>query len=92
MAILTLSDQLTAVELIKRGGFTEDQRTIIEVMSTVNEMLYDAPVEQANDGTKHTGVIRTALPHGQHRTYNEGIKTGASQTKTFVDFTCHLAS
>lgn len=92
MAILTLSDQLTAVELIKRGGFTEDQRTIIEVMSTVNEMLYDAPVEQANDGTKHTGVVRTALPHGQHRTYNEGVKAAASQTKTFVDVTCELSS
>lgn len=90
--MLTLTDQLTAVELIKRGGFTDDQRSIIEVMSTINELLYDAPVVEANDGTVHTQTVRTALPHGTHRAYNQGVTTDASQTKVIHDVICELAA
>ena len=92
MAILSLSDRLTAVELIKRGGFTDDQRAIIEVMSTTNELLHDAPVIQANEGTTHTHVVRNSLPHGQHRAYNQGVKTTASATKTVHDVIAELGA
>ena len=92
MAVLTLSDRLTAAELVKRGGFTDDQRAIVEVMSTTNELLYDAPVVQANEGTTHTHVVRTSLPHGQHRAYNQGVKTAASATKTVHDVIAELGA
>ena len=90
MAILTMSDRLTAVELIKRGGVNPDQRRIIEVLSTVNEMLYDAAIDEANDGTIDTHTVRTKNPSGTHVVYNQGVQPNASQTKVIHDVTCNL--
>lgn len=90
MAILTSSDRLTAVELIKRGGVNNDQRRIIEELSTINEMLLDATIAEANDGTVNTQLVRTANPHGTHVVYNQGVMASASQTKTVHDVICML--
>ena len=90
MPTLNSSDRLTAVELIKRGGVNADQRRIIEELSTINEMLLDAAVAEANDGTINTQLVRTANPHGTHVVYNQGVAPSASQTKTIHDVICML--
>ena len=93
MSALTLSssDRLTAAELVKRDGINDDQRRIIEQLAVTNEMLLDAPIVEANDRTVNTQVIRTALPKGTHRIYNQGVGTGASQTDTIHDVVAQLA-
>lgn len=90
MPTLNSSDRLTAVEMVKRGGFNADQRRIIEELSTINEMLLDAAVDEANDGTVNTQLVRTTNPHGTHVVYNQGVAPGASQTKTIHDVICML--
>ena len=85
MAVLTMTDQLTSLEVAKRSGFSEDSRKIIEQLNVYNELLVDAPIVEANEGTVDTHLIRTAIPHGEHRGYNQGVGKAASQTKTVKD-------
>lgn len=93
VTVLSSSDRLTAAEIVKRGanGISADQRRIVELLAITNEMLLDAPVVQANDGTVNTSVVRTALPHGTKRVYNQGVGVGASQTDTIHDVCAQVA-
>ncbi|MCQ2397949.1 MAG: hypothetical protein MJ052_01430 [Sphaerochaetaceae bacterium] len=90
--VLSSTDRLTAIEYAKRNSFNDDQRRIIEEIQVTNEMLLDAPVEEANGLIAHTMLKRTVNPRGQHRNINEGIKTAASQTKTVTDVICQVAA
>ena len=85
MAVLSLTDQLTSLEIAKRSGFDPDSRRIIEELAEHDELLLDAPFIEANEGTTHSTLVRTALPHGEHRGYNEGVGKAASQTETKKD-------
>ena len=86
MAVLSLTDQLTSLEVAKRtGGISDDSRRIIEELTEYNELLLDAPLVEANEGTTHSTLVRTAIPHGQHRGYNQGVGKASSQTKTIKD-------
>ena len=85
MAVLSMTDQLTSIEVAKRSGMSEDSRKIIEQLNVYNELLLDAPLVEANEGTVDTHLIRTAIPHGEHRGYNQGVGKAASQTKTIKD-------
>lgn len=86
MAVLSLTDQLTSLEVAKRtGGISEDSRRIIEELVQYNELLLDAPLMEANEGTVHSTLVRTAIPHGEHRGYNQGVGMASSQTKTIKD-------
>ena len=91
--VLSSSDRLTAAEIIKRSAnnISADQRRIVELLSVTNEMLLDAPMQQAHDGTVNTTVVRTALPHGTKRVYNQGVGVGASQTDTIHDVCAQVA-
>lgn len=88
---LNLTDKLTALERLNRDQQNQDARRIIESLAATNEILLDAPSMEANDRTVNTSVIRTALPHGTHRVYNQGVKTAASQTRVNHDVVCQLA-
>ncbi|MCR5284873.1 MAG: hypothetical protein K6D95_04690 [Treponema sp.] len=85
MAVLSITDQLTSLEVAKRSGMSPDSRRIIEELTAYNELLMDAPIVEANEGTVDTHLVRTAIPHGQHRGYNEGVGQASSQTKTIKD-------
>lgn len=86
MAVLSITDQLTSLEVAKRtGGISEDSRRIIEELTEYNELLLDAPLVEANEGTTHSTLVRTAIPHGQHRGYNQGVGKASSQTETIKD-------
>lgn len=91
--VLSSSDRLTAAEIIKRSAnnISADQRRIVELLSVTNEMLLDAPMQMANDGTVNTSVVRSALPHGTKRVYNQGVGVGASQTDTIHDVCAQVA-
>lgn len=91
MAVLNSSDQLTALELIKRNGYSADQRRIIEAMSVTNQILMDMPVFEANDGAVHTHLVRKALPAGQRRALNQGVAAIATQTDTKKDIITEIA-
>ena len=85
MATLTMTEQLTSLEIAKRSGFDPDSRRIVEELSEYDELLLDAPFIEANEGTVHSTLVRTALPHGEHRGYNQGVGKAASQTATKKD-------
>ena len=86
MAVMSLTDQLTSLEVAKRTqGISEDSRRIIEELVQYNELLLDAPLVEANEGTVHSTLVRTAIPHGEHRGYNQGVGKSSSQTKTIKD-------
>lgn len=85
MAVLNATDKLTAIEAVKRNGDNPDQRRIVEALAVTNQLLFDLPVFEANGVTVHTHLVRTKLPEGQHRTYNQGVESSSSQTKTVHD-------
>lgn len=85
MAVLSITDQLTSIEVAKRSGFSPDSRRVIEELNAFNELLIDAPIVEANEGTVDSHLVRTAIPHGQLRGYNQGVGKGSSQTKTIKD-------
>ena len=86
MAVMSLTDQLTSLEVAKRTqGISEDSRRIIEELVQYNELLIDAPLVEANEGTVHSTLVRTAIPHGEHRGYNQGVGKASSQIKTIKD-------
>ncbi len=85
MATLTSTDQLTMLEVAKRQGTKEIQKCV-EALSETNEMLIDAPILEANEGTLQNTVVRTVQPGGTKRLYNEGIAAHASQTKVIQDY------
>lgn len=91
MAVIDAYSQLTAIEQVKRSG-NEDQRRIIEELAKVNEILLDAPMDEANDRVVNTGLVRTYVPHATHRSYNEGVGQVATQTKTVHDYMCEIAA
>jgi hypothetical protein len=75
---------MTALEVVKRAN-SPDAYLIIEALLQTNELLRDMPAIQANDGAIHTTLRRVTQPGGQHRMYNQGVSTRASQTKTIQD-------
>ena len=86
MAVLSLTDRMTSLEVAKRTqGINPDCRMIIEELVQHNELLWDAPLKEANEGTVHSTLVRTVLPHGEHRGYNQGVGKASSQTKTIKD-------
>lgn len=91
MATINSSDQLTALELVKRNGASADARRIIETLSITNQLLWDMPVMEANDGVVHTHLVRTAIPKGQRRKLNQGVKSVATQTDTVKDIITEVA-
>jgi hypothetical protein len=85
MASLSSIDKLTAIEIAKRQGLKETVK-IVEALAVNNELILDAPVQEANDGTMNKVPVRTVQPTGQRRAYNEGIQSHASQVNLAEDF------
>ncbi len=81
---------MTALEAVKRNGATADQRRIIEALAVTNEILLDMPVFEANDTTAMNHLVRTSIPKGQHRGYNQGVKPEISHTKMTRDISVQV--
>jgi hypothetical protein len=84
MAILNMSDQMTALEIVKRAN-APDPYHIIELMRLTNEMLIDVPAYEANNGTINVTLQRNIKPLGEHRIYNAGVGRAATQTTLIHD-------
>lgn len=80
MAVQTLRNQLTLVELAKRTG-DGNLLEIAEVLEETNEMLEDAIWLEANMGDHHLITVRTSLPAGSWRLLNKGVPPEASSTR-----------
>jgi len=89
MPTLNMTDQMTALELARRVNAPEPFK-IIELMRLKNEMLIDIPAYECNSGTIHKTTQRTIGPVGEHRIYNQGVGTYATQTKGIEDRTTML--
>ena len=85
MATLTQSDKLSVLEAVKRDGVSEDSRRIIEVMAETNEMLRDAVIVEANEGTTNKTVQRTGLVKGDHRKLYEGVTPSATKHNEIIE-------
>lgn len=85
MSSLSLIDTLTPIEVARRFG-GKDSIFMVEALSETNEMLLDAVIEQASDGTINRTTQRASLPSGTRRLYNQGIATEASTSKQIEDY------
>lgn len=85
MATLSQMDQLTPIEVAKRFG-SKDSITMVESLSETNEMLLDAVIEQASDGTVNKTSQRASLPVGTRRIYGEGVSSETSTSKQIEDY------
>jgi hypothetical protein len=79
-----MTDQMTALELVKRANAPEPYH-IIELMRLTNEMLVDVPAHEANNGTTNVTLQRNIKPMGEHRIYNQGVGSAATTTKIVHD-------
>jgi hypothetical protein len=79
-----MTDQLTALELVKRANNPEAFH-IIELLRMVNEMLIDVPAFPANNGTINVSLQRNIQPMGEHRIYNQGVGKAATVTTPVRD-------
>lgn len=84
MSTINAFDELTPLELAKRFG-GKNEIFIIESMSETNEMLLDAVIAEASDGTINKTVQRVSLPSGTRRIYGGVIGTEASHTRQIED-------
>jgi hypothetical protein len=91
MAVLNLSDQLTAIEIIRRANDPE-RFHIVELLRMTNQLLADVPAYQANNGAINVTTQRLVKEYGQHRIYNQGTGKVATQTKTVQDRIAILAA
>lgn len=75
---------MTALEIVRRANMPEPYK-IIELMGLTNEMLLDVPAYEANNATINVGLQRTIKKMGEHRIYNQGVGSVATQTKIIQD-------
>lgn len=73
------TNQLTLIDLAKRTDPSGMLADIVELLNAQNDMLDDIPWYEANETTSHLVTVRTSLPAGTYRSYNEGI-TGSKST------------
>jgi hypothetical protein len=91
MAVLNMTDQMTALELVRRAN-APDPFHIIELMRLTNEMLIDVPAYEANDATVNVALQRDIVPMGEHRIYNQGVGSVATQTTIVRDRIAMMAA
>ena len=84
MAVLNMTDTMTALEVAKRANAPEPFK-IIELLRLTNEMLIDVPAHEANSGVVNVTLQRNIGPVGEARIYNQGVGAAATQTKLVRD-------
>lgn len=77
------STQLTLIDIAKRTDPTGHLANIVELLSAKNAMLDDVPWYEANETTSHLVTVRTSLPAGTFRAYNEGVSPSKSTTAQY---------
>jgi len=88
--LLNMTDQMTALELVRRAQMPEPFK-IIELMGLTNEMLIDVPAYEANNATINVALQRSVKKMGTHRIYNQGVGSVATQTMRVEDRVAMMA-
>ena len=78
---LTLKDKIAQQE---NGKVT---KTIIELLSTSNEMIEDAVVRECNNGSTHKTTVRNGLPEVEFRKFYQGVKCSKGEYTQVTDST-----
>lgn len=89
MAVLA-TNQLTLVDIAKRSDPNGMVADIVEMLSAQNAMLDDIPWYEANEITSHLVTVRTSLPAGTFRAYNEGVSGSKSTTAQYRETLAQL--
>jgi len=88
--LLNMEDKMTSLELSRRSN-NPIPFNIIELLRLKNEMLIDMPAYKCNNGVINKALQRTVKAVGEHRTYNKGVGTVATQTTPIEDRIAMLA-
>lgn len=83
------ANSLTLVDVAKRLDPDGTVGDIAELLSQSNEILLDMPWKEGNLPTGHRITLRTALPTGTWRKFNEGVASTKSTTVQ-VDEACGM--
>jgi hypothetical protein len=75
-----MCDRLTSYEIARRTG-DPDTSVIVELLNMSNQMMLDLPNVPCNSGEIHRSTIRDTYPIAEVHGYNEGVGSGASQTR-----------
>lgn len=81
------SNYLTLADYTKQVANGTVVADIAEIMSQSSDLIKDAHVMEANDGTSHKSVIRHGLPKGTFRKLYQFVPTEKSTTEQVVDKT-----
>lgn len=81
------NNYLNLSDLMKQTVGDSVVTDIAEIMSQTADLLKDAHVKEANDGTKNISVIRHGLPEGTFRKIYGFVPTEKSETEQVVDTT-----
>ncbi len=68
---------LDVANLQDPDGTTSD---VVEILAQQNEMIMDAVVYPSNEPNSHRHVVRSGLPQGAWRGYNQGVQPSKSKT------------
>jgi len=71
---------LTLLDIAKMTNPDGSVAKIIEILDQTNEVVKDMVWEECNDGDSHQTTIRTGLPSGTWRRYNEGVAPSKGTT------------
>lgn len=82
---LIANDVLTLADWYGRRDPSGKHAMIAEVMSRKDELMADVMFMEANNVTMHEDTLRSELPIGEFRAYNEGVGRGKSKTETIKD-------
>ncbi len=61
------------------------EKAIVEILNETNEIIQDAVVKEANDGSSHKTTIRSGLPQVTWRQLNYGVQPSKSRTVQVKD-------
>jgi hypothetical protein len=89
LALLT-NDVLTFADWASRHDRDGTHSKIAEVMSRKDEAFGDIMFMEANQELSHRDTLRSELPLGQFRAFNEGVGRGKSKTRQIVDDIANL--
>jgi len=81
MAVLNMTDQMTALEIARRAN-APDPFLIIDLMRLTNEMLIDVPAYEANNGVVNIALQRNIRPMGEASAIIKGM--GLTQAETLI--------
>lgn len=81
---------LTLLDIHKQMDPDGQIARIIEVLTQTNEILHYLTFEECNDGDSHQLTIRTGIPEGTFRRYNQGVGDTKGTTAQVRAQTCML--